>query len=277
MNNISLWEILYPQKLRTNRIYKIMKITLTLVFVSIFSMFAPEIHVMKTDMKYAVAVLVDGDNASFENLEDVMGFVSRHGNAIIRRIYGDWTRKPLSGWKDAAGEHGFRLVQASSFASGKNTTDIALVIDAMDILRDGLADCFCLVASDGDYTLLAQRIREAGLPVLGYGEGKTPAPLVRACTEFLYADRMEGKPVENTPGYFLRRDMEYFDRAFEEAADGKTEVPLSLIGTALKRMMPKFKIKRYGCKTLGKLYEKLDRYELVRTEKGVAGAVRLKR
>ena len=109
-------------------------------------------------------------------------------------------------------------------ASGKNTTDIALVIDAMDILRDGLADCFCLVASDGDYTLLAQRIREAGLPVLGYGEGKTPAPLVRACTEFLYADCMEGKPVENTPGYFLRRDMEYFDRAFEEAADGKTAV-----------------------------------------------------
>lgn len=147
----------------------------------------------------------------------------------------------------------------------------------MDILRDGLAGCFCLVASDGDYTLLAQRIREAGLPVLGYGESKTPAPLVRACTEFLYADRMEGKPVENTPGYFLRRDMEYFDRAFEEAADGKTEVPLSLIGTALKRMMPKFKIKRYGCKTLGKLYEKLERYELVRTEKGVAGAVRLKR
>ena len=128
---------------------------------------------MKTDMKYAVAVLVDGDNASFENLEDVMGFVSRHGNAIIRRIYGDWTRKPLSGWKDAAGEHGFRLVQASSFTSGKNTTDIALVIDAMDILRDGLVGCFCLVASDGDYTLLAQRIREAGLPVLGYGESKT--------------------------------------------------------------------------------------------------------
>ena len=116
---------------------------------------------MKTDMKYAVAVLVDGDNASFENLEDVMGVVSRHGNAIIRRIYGDWTRKPLSGWKDAAGEHGFRLVQASSFTSGKNTTDIALVIDAMDILRDGLVGCFCLVASDGDYTLLAQRIREA--------------------------------------------------------------------------------------------------------------------
>lgn len=157
---------------------------------------------MKTDMKYAVAVLVDGDNASFENLEDVMGFVSRHGNAIIRRIYGDWTRKPLSGWKDAAGEHGFRLVQASSFTSGKNTTDIALVIDAMDILRDGLADCFCLVASDGDYTLLAQRIREVGLPVLGYGEGKTPAPLVRACTEFCMRTAWKGSRWRIRPDTF---------------------------------------------------------------------------
>ena len=145
---------------------------------------------MKTDMKYAVAVLVDGDNASFENLEDVMGFVSRHGNAIIRRIYGDWTRKPLSGWKDAAGEHGFRLVQASSFASGKNTTDIALVIDAMDILRDGLADCFCLVASDGDYTLLAQRIREAGLLPVTEGKDNYLAELkaVRASYYYMLCD-----------------------------------------------------------------------------------------
>ena len=84
-----------------------------------------------------------------------------------------------------AREHGFRLVQASSHAPGKNTTDIALVIDAMDILRDGRADCFCLVASDGDYSLLAQRIREAGLKVLGYGEDKTPVSLVRSCSVFL--------------------------------------------------------------------------------------------
>ena len=160
-----------------------------------------------TNSKYLIAVLIDGDNVSFERMEDIMGFVSRYGDAVIRRIYGDWTRKALSGWKETAREYGFRLVQASSYASGKNTTDIALVIDAMDILRDGRVDCFCLVASDGDYTLLAQRIREAGLPVLGYGEGKTPAPLVRACTEFLYADRMEGMPGDNTPGYFLRRDM----------------------------------------------------------------------
>lgn len=128
----------------------------------------------KTNSRYAVAVLIDGDNASFEKMEDIMGFVSRYGDAVVRRIYGDWTRKSLSAWKETAREHGFRLVQASSHAPGKNTTDIALVIDAMDILRDGRADCFCLVASDGDYSLLAQRIREAGLKVLGYGGIRLP-------------------------------------------------------------------------------------------------------
>ena len=178
--------------------------------------------------------------------------------------------------EETAREYGFRLVQASSYASGKNTTDIALVIDAMDILRDGRVDCFCLVASDGDYNPLAQRIRETGLKVLGYGEGKTPVSLIRSCSVFLYADRKENKTLENTPDFFIRRDMEFFDKAFQQAADGKEEVSLSLIGGSLKKMMPKFKVKRYGCKTLGKLYERLERYELVMTEKGVASAVRMK-
>lgn len=157
-----------------------------------------------TNSRYAVAVLIDGDNASFEKMEDIMGFVSRYGDAVVRRIYGDWTRKALSVWKGTAREHGFRLVQASSYTPGKNTTDIALVIDAMDILRDGRADCFCLVASDGDYSLLAQRIREAGLKVLGYGEGKTPVSLVRSCSVFLYADRRENKVPDNTPEFLSK-------------------------------------------------------------------------
>ena len=215
-----------------------------------------------TNSKYLIAVLIDGDNVSFERMEDIMGFVSRYGDAVIRRIYGDWTRKALSGWKETAREYGFRLVQASSYASGKNTTDIV--------------DCFCLVASDGDYNPLAQRIRETGLKVLGYGEGKTPVSLIRSCSVFLYADRKENKTLENTPDFFIRRDMEFFDKAFQQAADGKEEVSLSLIGGSLKKMMPKFKVKRYGCKTLGKLYERLERYELVMTEKGVASAVRMK-
>lgn len=232
---------------------------------------------MKQKKDLLIAILIDGDNISSDRMEDIMKFATRYGNTIVKRIYGDWTKKSLAGWKDAAKEYSFRLVQASSFVSGKNTTDIALCLDAMDVLYGGQVNCFCLVASDSDYTLLAQRLREAGQTVLGYGESKTPVALVRSCTEFLFSDRKEGKVVpENTPDFFILRDMEYFDKAFEKAADGKEEVTLSLIGGALKKMMPKFKVKRYGCKTLGKLYEKLEKYELVKTEKGVAGSVRLK-
>ncbi len=230
---------------------------------------------MKQNKHVSIAVLIDGDNASPEQMEDLMKFVTRYGNAIVKRVYGDWTRKSLSRWKDVAKEYAFRLVQASSFTAGKNTTDIALVIDAMDILHAGKIDCFCLVASDGDYVMLVQRIREAGLVVLGYGESKAPVLLVRSCSDFLFSDRKDIKVPENTPEFFLRRDMEYFDRAFELAAGGKGEVSLSLIGGALKKLMPKFKIRRYGCKTLGNLYETLEKYELVKTEKGIASTVRL--
>lgn len=232
---------------------------------------------MKVNKNLFVAVLIDGDNASPDKMEDIMKFVARYGVAAVKRIYGDWTKQSLSGWKEIAKEYSFKMVQASSFVSGKNTTDIALAIDAMDVLHAGQTGCFCLVASDGDYTLLAQRIRESGLTVLGYGESKTPVALVRSCSEFLFSDRKEVKAMmENTPDFFIRRDMEYFDKAFEEASEGKEEVSLSLIGGALKKLLPKFKVKRYGCKTLGKLYEKLDKYELVKTEKGVAGSVKLK-
>lgn len=233
---------------------------------------------MKQKKDLLIAILIDGDNTSPERMEDIMHFVSRYGNAIVKRIYGDWTKKSLTGWKDAAKEHSFKLIQATSFVSGKNTTDIALCIDAMDILYGGQINCFCLVASDSDYTLLAQRFREAGLTVLGYGESKTPPALVRSCTEFMFSDRKEGKvTLENTPDFFIQCDMDYFDKAFEQAADGKEEVTLSLTGSTLKKMMSKFKVKRYGCKTLGKLYERLEKYELVKTEKGVAGSVCLKK
>lgn len=232
---------------------------------------------MKQKKDLLIAILIDGDNVPSDRVEDIMRFVSRYGNAIVKRIYGDWTKKSLAGWKDAAKDYSFRLVQASSFVAGKNTTDIALCIDAMDILHGGQVNCICLVSSDSDYTLLAQRFREAGLTVLGYGESKTPVGLVRSCTEFVFSDRKEEKVVlENTPEFFICRDMVYFDKAFEQAAAGNEEVALSLIGGALKKMMPKFKVKRYGCKTLGKLYEKLDKYELVKTEKGVADSVRLR-
>ena len=117
----------------------------------------------------------------------------------------------------------------------------------MDILHGGGIDCFCLAASDGDYAMLARRIRKAGLTVLSYGEGKTPEAPVALCREFRYAGQQQGVEPElqpNTPEHFIRRDMSLFEEAFETAAAGKDEVPLSQVGTALKKLMPKYRVKR---------------------------------
>ena len=147
----------------------------------------------------------------------------------------------------------------------------------MDILHGGGIDCFCLAASDGDYAMLARRIRKAGLTVLGYGEGKTPEAPVASCREFRYAGQQQGVEPElppNTPEHFIRRDMPLFEEAFETAAAGKDEVPLSQVGTALKKLMPKYRIKHYGCKTLGELYERLDPVRARQDGKSGAGMVR---
>lgn len=125
-----------------------------------------------------IAILIDGDNASPEKLNEVIRFATTHGNPIIKRVYADWTKPSSNRWKEVAYETSFRLIEAPSYVSKKNTTDIALVIDAMDILLAGMVKGFCIVSSDSDYTLLTQRIREAGLLILGYGESKTPLSFV---------------------------------------------------------------------------------------------------
>ena len=113
-----------------------------------------------------IAILIDGDNASPEKLNEVIRFATTHGNPIIKRVYADWTKPSSNRWKEVAYETSFRLIEAPSYVSKKNTTDIALVIDAMDILLAGMVKGFCIVSSDSDYTLLTQRIREAGLLIL---------------------------------------------------------------------------------------------------------------
>ena len=148
--------------------------------------------------------------------------------------------------------HSFRLVETPCYTAEKNTIDMVPASDAMDILHGGGIDRLCIAASDGDYTMLAQRIREAGLTVLG--EGKTPEALVASCREFRYAGQQQGVEPElqpNTLEHLIRRDMPLFEKAFETAATGKDEVPLSQTGTAHKKLMSKYRIKRYGCKTLG--------------------------
>ena len=127
-----------------------------------------------------------------------------------------------SQWKEPAKELSFRLIEAPSYVKGKNTTDIALVMDAMDLLHSGTVSGFCIVASDGDYTLLAQRIREAGLLMLGYGESKTPAAFVNSCRQFLFSDK-EPEKIKQAD-MLLLKEADLFDKAFETAADGKVEL-----------------------------------------------------
>lgn len=225
-----------------------------------------------------IAILIDGDNMSADKLGDIVSFASLYGNPIVRRIYADWTKPAMTRWKEEAKVYSFRLMEALSYVGVKNTTDITLVIDAMDLLHGKTVQGFCIVSSDSDYTLLAQRIREEGLLVLGYGEHQTPVALRSSCHEFRFSDKAEPVfPNNNTPDYFIERDRALFVKAFEIARKGEETVTLSLIGGELKKLMPKYKIKRYGCKTLGQLYVKLGRYELVKVgDKGMSCAVRIK-
>ena len=224
------------------------------------------------------AILIDGDNVAADKLGDIISFVSSYGNPIIRRIYADWTKSAMKRWKEEAKTFSFRLVEALSYVGVKNTTDMALVIEAMDLLHGKTVQGFCIVSSDSDYTLLAQRIREEGLLVLGYGEQKTPASLQNSCHEFRFSDKADPvQPNNNTPDYFIDRDRALFNKAFETSRKGDDTVMLSLIGGELKKLMPKYKIKRYGCKTLGQLYVRLGKYELVKVgDKAVGSTIRIK-
>lgn len=233
---------------------------------------------MKTINNQPAAILVDGDNASAERLEDVVRFVSRFGIPIIRRIYGDWNKPAIKKWKEAAAIHSFRLIEAPVYVSGKNTTDIALVMDMMEIFYTEEIKIFCIVSSDSDYTIPAQRLREKGAIVLGWGKSETPVSFKSSCTEFYLSDQApKNEALVNTPEAFLLRDASIFEQAFVEASADKGEATLSALGTAVKKLMPKYKIKRYGCKTLGILYTRLGKYELIKTtDKQIGNIIRLK-
>lgn len=135
-----------------------------------------------------LAVLVDADNASATVISAVLAEVAAYGTASVKRIYGDWTKPNLGSWKEQLLEHSIQPIQQFSYTTGKNSTDSAMIIDAMDLLYTGRFSGFCLVTSDSDFTRLAARIREQGLTVYGFGEKKTPKPFVVACDKFVYTD-----------------------------------------------------------------------------------------
>lgn len=155
---------------------------------------------MRISTELKLAVLIDADNIPYSNIKGMLDEIAKMGSPTIKRIYGDWTKPTVSGWKPALLEHAITPIQQYSYTSGKNATDSAMIIDAMDILHSQKVDGFCLVSSDSDFTRLATRLRESGMLVIGLGERKTPNPFIVACDKFIYIEIIEtGEPKQYEP------------------------------------------------------------------------------
>jgi hypothetical protein len=231
-----------------------------------------------------IAVLIDGDNAQSSLLAQMLVEAGRHGQVTIRRIYGDWTTINMNSWKEILNYHAFQPIQQFRYTVGKNATDSAMIIDAMDILHAGVVDGFCLVSSDSDYTRLATRIRETGIFVMGIGEKKTPKAFVNACDLFVYTEnlveekkatqqrRTQSKRVKKTnniespepePEKEEADPMPVLGQAFEMAVGEDGWARLDVMGNAIYQVDPGFDPRTYGHKQLSRMLNKLkDRFEM---------------
>lgn len=154
--------------------------------------------VMRENNDLKLAVLIDADNIPYSNIKGMLDEIAKIGIPTIKRIYGDWTKPTVSGWKQPLLEHAITPIQQYSYTTGKNATDSAMIIDAMDILHSDKVDGFCLVSSDSDFTRLAVRLRESSMLVIGIGEKKTPKPFIVACDKFIYIEIIGNSESENS-------------------------------------------------------------------------------
>jgi uncharacterized LabA/DUF88 family protein len=220
-----------------------------------------------------IAILIDGDNATPSLLPQMLVEAGKYGLATVRRIYGDWTTSNMNGWKEILNFHAFQPVQQFRYTIGKNATDSAMIIDAMDIMHTGVVDGFCLVSSDSDYTRLATRIRESGVYVMGIGEKKTPKPFVNACDVFVYTENLvaEQKAVRTrsqkrkteTRKKGELDPMPVLTQAFEMAVREDGWARLDMMGNALYQLDPGFDPRTYGQRQLSRLVGNLkDEFEM---------------
>jgi uncharacterized protein (TIGR00288 family) len=241
----------------------------------------------KTDKK--IAVLIDADNVSNKYISHILDEVSNHGTPTYKRIYGDWTSPRMASWKDMLLKHSVTPIQQYSYTIGKNATDSALIIDAMDILYSESVDGFCIVSSDSDFTRLASRFREAGMLVIGMGEKKTPSAFISACEKFKYLEVLAGNPVSaetaedkeeretrektgtvstNSSKKFAQhgREREKLVRTIRtivtEISDEDGWAFLGELGSVLSRRLPDFDTRNYGAMKLTPLIESLHRFEI---------------
>lgn len=216
-----------------------------------------------------LAVLIDADNAQASAIHNLLAEVSRYGTANVKRAYGDWTTPRLKGWKDILHEQAIQPIQQFSYTSGKNSTDSALIIDAMDLLHAGGVGGFCLVSSDSDFTRLATRIRESGLVVYGFGEKKTPQAFVAACDKFIFTEILEPQANASNQPVQGRKPLRPIILAALNATvrdNDRAWVDLSNIGSMMLKQNPSFDPRIYGCQKLGELVRQ-QQYLEVKEEK----------
>jgi uncharacterized LabA/DUF88 family protein len=247
---------------------------------------------MASENTSRLAVLIDADNAQPSITEGLLAEVAKYGTAHVKRAYGDWTGPNLKGWKDHLLAQSIQPIQQFAYTKGKNATDAAMVIDAMDLLYSGRFDGFCIVSSDSDFTRLAARLRESALTVYGFGERKTPKPFVAACDKFIYIENLtfansdtdadaviagsggsEAKPARPTPASAaqLKSDtalVALLRNAVEAASDDDGWATLSGIGNIITNQRPDFDSRSYGYAKLSDLITATTLFEMDRRSPG---------
>jgi len=217
-----------------------------------------------------LAVLIDAENAQPSIIEGLLAEIAKYGTASARRIYGDWTGTHLKGWKEILLLHSIQPIQQFRYTTGRNATDSAMIIDAMDLLYTNKFDGFCIVSSDSDFTKLASRIRESGLVVYGFGEKKTPEAFVSACDKFIYTEVLTSKEddsqsIRRKSTNELKQDTKLVNllrNAVEGSSDDSGWAHLATVGNTIAKQAPDFDPRNYGYSKLGELVAATRLFEI---------------
>ena len=225
---------------------------------------------MNTNNENKLAVLFDADNVPYSHVKEMLDEITKYGNPTIKRIYGDWTKPSVSGWKSVLLENAITPVQQYSYTTGKNATDSAMIIDAMDILHLGQVDGFCIVSSDSDFTRLATRLREAGKFVIGIGEKKTPKPFIVSCDKFIYIEILGNNETPNVHDSKTTKEVSkpiktkdiigndiinLLNQSIDDLADDSGWAFLADVGNLILKKKPDFDPRNYGFSKLTPLIE----------------------
>ncbi len=225
---------------------------------------------MKTNLN--LAVLIDGDNIPSSNVKEMMAEIAKYGNPTIKRIYGDWTNPRLNKWKAVLLENAITPIQQYGYTTGKNATDSAMIIDAMDILYSNKVNGFCLVSSDSDFTRLATRLREAGMEVFGIGEKKTPNPFIVACDKFIYIEILKSEtevigkeknsPKKSSIDKITPKVIKFIANSINDLADDDGWAFLGDLGSLIQKKQPNFDSRNYGFQKLTPLIKSIKKFEI---------------